>query len=90
MYNSVPVVPGKTYEYLAARRPVVAMVASGEAADLLREGGARVFGPSQGPEALQVLLAAHQPDLPAIDRVLAQRSRKALAGELARVLDGLA
>jgi glycosyltransferase involved in cell wall biosynthesis len=82
-------VPGKTYEYLDARRPLVALVAPGEAADLLREGGARVFAPTQGVEALDALLAAEapRPDEEAIARILEPRSRKALAGELARVLD---
>jgi glycosyltransferase involved in cell wall biosynthesis len=83
-------VPGKTYEYLDARRPVVAMVAPGEAASLLAEGGARVFGPTQGDEALDALLAGSTPNGEAIDRILAGRSRRALAGRLAEVLDGLA
>jgi hypothetical protein len=85
-------VPGKTYEYLDARRPIVALVAASEAANLLREGGARVFGPAEGDAALQALLAPALPvpDEAAIARILAPRSRKALAGELARVLDGLA
>ena len=85
-------VPGKTYEYLDARRPIVAMVAASEAADLLRQGGARVFAPSDGTGALEALLAADapRPDEAAIAKILAPRSRRALAGELARVLDGIA
>jgi hypothetical protein len=83
-------VPGKTYEYLDARRPVVAMVAPGEAADLLAEGGARVFGSTQGDEALAALLEGPTPNAEAIDRILAGRSRRALAGRHAGVLDELA
>ena len=32
-------VPGKTYEYLASRRPILAAVPEGDARDLLKEGG---------------------------------------------------
>ena len=84
-------VPGKTYEYLDARRPLVALVAPSEAADLLREAGALVFAPDQGDAALDALLAAAapRPDEAAIARILGPRSRRALAGELARILDSV-
>lgn len=38
-------VPGKTYEYLAARRPILAAVPAGDARDLLSEAGAHVVEP---------------------------------------------
>ena len=84
-------VPGKTYEYLDARRPVVALVAPSEAANLLRESGAVVVGPEEGEAALDALLAeaAPRPDEAAIARILGPRSRRALAGELAGILSEL-
>ncbi|MEP7028555.1 MAG: glycosyltransferase, partial [Candidatus Eisenbacteria bacterium] len=51
-------VPGKLYEYLDARRPLVAMVDGGDAAELAREAGARVFAPDEGEAALDAALAA--------------------------------
>jgi hypothetical protein len=36
----VTIVPGKTYEYLASRRPILAAVSDGDARDLLESGGA--------------------------------------------------
>jgi hypothetical protein len=84
-------VPGKTYEYLDARRPVVALVAESEAAGILREAGAFVVAPDQGEAALDALLAenAPHPDEAAIARILGPRSRRALAGELAGILSEL-
>jgi glycosyltransferase involved in cell wall biosynthesis len=84
-------VPGKLYEYLDARRPLVAMVAPGEAADLAREAGAVVVAPDQGDAAVAAALEGPRPvpAEPAIARILEGRSRRALAGELARTLDEL-
>jgi glycosyltransferase involved in cell wall biosynthesis len=89
-----PMVPGKLYEYLDARRPLVAMVGGGDAAELAREGGAAVFGPGEGDAALDAALLAALgepgapiPDLPAIEQLLAGRTRRGLAAELAAILD---
>ncbi len=89
-------IPGKLYEYLDARRPLVAMVDGGDAAELAREAGARLFAPDQGDAALDAALAAvfatpgaPLPDLPAIERLLSGRTRKGLTAELAGVLDHL-
>lgn len=89
-------VPGKLYEYLDARRPLVAMVAPSEAADLAREAGAVVVAPHEGDRAVVAALAAPgdgavapSPDSPAITRLLAGRSRRELAEKLAHVLDSL-
>jgi glycosyltransferase involved in cell wall biosynthesis len=38
-------VPGKTYEYLASGRPILAAVPDGDAADLILEGGGDVYRP---------------------------------------------
>ena len=89
-------VPGKLYEYLDARRPLVAMVAPSEAADLAREAGAVVVAPHEGDRAVTAALAdpaagagAPSPDPAAIARLLAGRSRRELAQQLAHVLDSL-
>ena len=39
-------VPGKTYEYVAAGRPILAAVPEGDARDLLREAGAHIVAPT--------------------------------------------
>jgi glycosyltransferase involved in cell wall biosynthesis len=87
-------VPGKLYEYLAARRPIVALLGEGEAAELARSCGAAVVGPDEGDAAVARVLAvvqgradAPRPDAPAIARLLEKRSRRVLAGELAGFLD---
>ena len=87
-------VPGKLYEYLAARRPIVAMVGEGEAAELVRAAGRRVVAPDNGTLAVAQALAAAlgsagapRPNERTIDALLEKRSRRALAGELARHLD---
>jgi glycosyltransferase involved in cell wall biosynthesis len=83
-------VPGKLYEYLDARRPLVAMVAPGEAADLARTAGAVVVAPDQGEAAVAAAVDGPRlPDLAAIAGILEGRTRRALAGVLARTLDSL-
>jgi glycosyltransferase involved in cell wall biosynthesis len=52
------IVPGKTYEYLAAERPILAAVPDGDARDLLAEaGGARLCRPDD-TAALAAAIAA--------------------------------
>jgi glycosyltransferase involved in cell wall biosynthesis len=86
-------VPGKLYEYLAARRPVVAMVGTSEASGLARACGAAVAAPNDGEAAVAAVFAvldgapaAAQPDAAAIESLLHARSRRALAGTLAAEL----
>lgn len=87
-------VPGKLYEYLAARRPIVAMVGTSEASGIARACGAAVAAPHDGEAAVAAALAvldgtpgAARPDGTAIENLLRARSRRALAHELAGVLD---
>lgn len=89
-------VPGKLYEYLDARRPIVAMISDGEAAGLARSCGATIVRPDHGDAAVEAALAASRrergaahPDENAIGALLTRRSRRALAGELAEILDQL-
>ncbi len=86
-------VPGKLYEYLAARRPIVAMVGTSEASGLARACGAAVAAPNDGEAAVAAVFAvldrapaAARPDEPAIAALLLARSRRALAGTLAAEL----
>ena len=88
------IVPGKTYEYLAAGRPILAAVPDGDARDLLaRSGGALLCRPAD-VEAMAAAIAAQAerrragdtgpvPD-PALLRAF---ERRALTGELADLLD---
>jgi glycosyltransferase involved in cell wall biosynthesis len=88
------IVPGKTYEYLASRRPILAAVPPGDARDLLEvSGNATVCDPDDvetmtrivRDEARRVLAEGRRPDreVPGIERF----ERRALAARLAGVLD---
>jgi glycosyltransferase involved in cell wall biosynthesis len=90
------IVPGKTYEYLASRRPILAAVPEGDARDLLlRAGSAFVCGPSDvdgmaGVIGAQVDRWRRGEAAPAPDeQVLAGYERRALTARLAEVLDGV-
>ncbi|MEO6463485.1 MAG: glycosyltransferase, partial [Candidatus Eisenbacteria bacterium] len=87
-------VPGKLYAYLAARRPIVAMVGTSEASGLVRVCGAAVIAPNDGASAVAAAFAvldgapdAARPNEAAIENLLRSRSRETLAAELATILD---
>jgi len=87
------IVPGKTYEYLAAGRPILAAVPEGDARDLLEQAGALLCPPS-AVECLQAALrdeidAAHAGrDSAAASRdLLARYERRALSRSLAALFD---
>jgi len=90
-------VPGKLYEYIGLRRPVLALAPPGEARDLvtsLRRG--EVASPSSGEEierALRTMVAHHRDGRLDAAYDLSARpefDRARLAGELASVLDSAA
>lgn len=92
------IVPGKTYEYLASGRPILAAVPPGDARDLLQAAGnAIICAPSDVAglrAALERALTAAATTgtgwMPSPDpAVLAPYERRHLAGRLARVLDGV-
>jgi glycosyltransferase involved in cell wall biosynthesis len=89
-------VPGKTYEYLASGRPVLALLpAADESAALVRRAGGMVIAPGSAEvleRELQRRLAhwrsgGRVPD--AVPDWLGSYTREHLAGVLARTLDGL-
>jgi len=87
------IVPGKTYEYLGARRPILAAVPDGDARDLLeRAGNAAVCRPRHVDGLVAALRALAQGRYPAEPRpsVVAQYERRALAARMAAILDAAA
>jgi glycosyltransferase involved in cell wall biosynthesis len=91
------IVPGKTYEYLASGRPILAAVPNGDARDLLaRSPQARLCRPTDAAAMEEIVRAeltrwrssGHAPAESAPE-VLAQYDRRRLAGELAAVLDAV-
>jgi glycosyltransferase involved in cell wall biosynthesis len=86
------IVPGKTYEYLAAGRPILAAVPDGDARDLLlRAGNAVVRSPRDVDglvEALRLLAAGAVPAQAKPD-VIAPFHRHALTARMASILDGV-
>lgn len=89
-------IPGKTYEYLASGRPILAAVPAGDARDLLEAAGnAHVCAPGDVDgmaHAIRTELdrwrAGETPRPPAA-AVVARFERRAIAGQLARVFDSV-
>ena len=91
-------VPQKTYEYLAARRPVLAAIPDGDARDLLEAGGAaRLCRPSDTAAMTEHVLAefarfqaGEAPRPAASDEVVARCSSTRLVTELTSVFRAVA
>jgi glycosyltransferase involved in cell wall biosynthesis len=86
-------VPGKLYEYMGAGRPVIAVVAEGPAADIVRRLGMGWVAPPDSADRIADALDAawaggFTPRGAAADR--APFTRRALASELARLLGEIA
>jgi glycosyltransferase involved in cell wall biosynthesis len=89
------IVPGKTYEYLAAERPILGAVPDGDARDLLAEaGGARLCRPDDTAELAEAIAAelarvsaggSSHVEHPNVDRYEYRR----LTGQLAGVFDAV-
>ncbi len=88
------VIPGKLFEYVAARRPIFALTNPGATADIIRQGQlGRVVAVEdvEGCTAAlrEVLSAPVPPPLAMDDPFLAQFDRRSLAGRLAGVFDSV-
>jgi glycosyltransferase involved in cell wall biosynthesis len=85
------IVPGKTYEYLASGRPVLAAVPDGDARDLLARAGSAVLCRPTDVEGMVRAIAARidrRDGGPAPDpSVLRAFERRRLTGDLAAVFD---
>ena len=90
-------VPGKTYEYLASGRPILAAVPDGDARDLLREAGSAFLCRPDDVEAMERIVldqvARWRAGAPAPEpdpHVLERYERRRLTAQLAGVLDAVA
>ena len=95
-YTSNPAIPAKFYEYLRARRPILAMVdAQGDTAQALCHAGLGKIVPMDSPEQiaaglsdfLQGIRRGSEP-VPS-DAEILRHSRKSKSAELAAMLDSL-
>ncbi len=93
---SAGIVTGKLYEYLAARRPVLALAPEGEAADLVRRLSAGSVAPPEDPEKIsrvleEYLLAWQDGRLTyqGKEAEIAQLEKRELTGRLAAIFDEL-
>ncbi|MBD8531342.1 glycosyltransferase [Massilia sp. CFBP 13647] len=87
-------VPAKLYEYLRARRPILALTdAAGDTAATLRSAGIDTIGPLDEPQRIAAVLLDFLARVPAgsvvlpADDVVLGASRKARAVQLAALLD---
>jgi glycosyltransferase involved in cell wall biosynthesis len=90
------IVPGKTYEYLAAKRPILAAVPEGDARDFVRESGLGDVCEPHDARAMCAALRRRFGDaqagrvaMPAPDAFYARFERRTQAAALAGALDEL-
>jgi len=87
-------IPAKVYEYLRARRPLLALTdPSGDTADVLRRCRIRYIAPLDDAGAIQSILPQFMADLAGAlpsERAVAACSRESQTQELAALLDGIA
>jgi glycosyltransferase involved in cell wall biosynthesis len=90
------IVPGKTYEYLASGRPILAAVPEGDARQLVREGGTGLVCNPDDIAGMAAIIRRQlerwrsgQPSGPRDQAVLARYERRALTRQLASVFDAL-
>ncbi len=90
-------IPAKIYEYMRARRPILALTdPEGDTAKTLEEAGINAIAPLNNQQAIMELLTTFinnsqsQPlNSIASDTVIAENSRRSRAKQLAKVLDAL-
>jgi glycosyltransferase involved in cell wall biosynthesis len=90
------IVPGKTYEYLASGRPILAAIPEGDARDILLDAGTTTIVAPDDVAGMAAALedsfdawaAGYEPSMPPAS-LLARLERRALAGRLAEVISGV-
>jgi glycosyltransferase involved in cell wall biosynthesis len=89
-------VPGKTYEYLASERPILAAVPEGDAREIMEESGAAIVCDPADVDAMAAAIAdelerkrAGRPPRTPHPDVLARFERRYLTGRLAEVFDAV-
>lgn len=87
-------VPGKTYEYLASRRPILAAVPEGDARDILLAAGTASVCPPDDVEAMAAVVREQlerwgrgEPEPQIAEHLLERFERRTLAAEYAALLD---
>lgn len=86
------VIPGKLFEYVAARRPIFALCDPGATQQIIERAGLGQAVPAESADACEVLLREwlHRPVPAAVeadDAFLSQFDRKAITARFARLLD---
>ena len=93
VFNAEAVLPGKVFEYLAARRPILVIgPAQGDASVIIREAGAGYISDFEDVETLKknlsIMFELHlQGKLLVNPAAISQYSRRALTGKMAGLLD---
>ncbi len=94
--GSQAVTTGKIYEYLASRRPILALASPGAATEIIREAQAGMFTDPQDIGAIAVkivqcyhLWRQHELSIQPIDEVINRYDRRELTAQLARILTDL-
>ncbi len=95
--GSQVVFTGKIFEYLAARKPILALIPPGAACDLIQDAGAGVIVPPEDiPSIARELSALYERwrqgklAISPNEDVIRRYDRRLLTGRLANILDGLA
>ena len=88
------IVPGKTYEYLASGRPILAAVPEGDARDLLEEAGGAILCPPADVDCMAAAVRtqlerfrAGKPGASPSPEVVARYEYRNLVARLAEVFD---
>ena len=89
-----PMVPGKLYEYLAAKRPILALIPEGAAADIIRSTKSGIVVPPKDINSTkQAILKFFQEwkrgSLGTIQRDITKYDRRALTEKLAKIFSTL-
>jgi hypothetical protein len=94
--GSDEIVPGKVFEYIGARRPIIALAPEGAIADLLRETRSGSVAPNQDIQAIQAAFIEcydnflyHKPKFNQDREAVKRYDRREITRQLAALLDAL-